>query len=235
VALGRALDRAQHEAAEPATLVMLPSRREDTPTPAGRENAARVPDPPPRDRTPAARVPGPPPGHRTAATRGPIPPPRAWRRGPATLAALALVAAAVAAGWLATHAGGDNGAERQRAADASVVRRLIDNYARALDSGDEKLLARTVSPDVVRTGTDGTKPDCVTDTGSPAALARWAAQLDEIKTYVLTGTAVRVDGTGARVTAQSAINGQKPATTRFEAQLEGGVWRLTRVEAPCRR
>jgi hypothetical protein len=139
---------------------------------------------------------------------------------------------AVAIGLLATHAGGNDG---QRTQDATVVARLVDNYARALDTGNADLLARTVSAGVVRTGTDGIHRTCVTDTGSKDALAVWAAQLGEIKSYRLTRTSVQVDSAQtAHVTAQSAINGETPATTDFQARLEAGnVWRLTRVKAPC--
>jgi hypothetical protein len=148
-------------------------------------------------------------------------------------AALSLVVAAIGAGWLAAHAGGDSGAERQREADRAVVERLVTHYAKALATHDEDLLSRTVSADVVRTGTDGHTSTCVTDTGSRDALTMWAAQLDEITSYQLTDTDVHVDGTRADVTARAAINGLKPAPTSFTARLEGRVWRLTKVKAPC--
>ena len=60
------------------------------------------------------------------------------------------------------------------------------NYADALSTGDLDQLARTVSPRVVREGSDG-EDDCVRDTGSRDALARWAAQIDDLQGYQLSG------------------------------------------------
>ena len=207
----RALERAERAVeAEPTTLVLPPTRRrDDTPTPVAVEQRTPVPREPARKEAPRRR------------------------RGPVVAAALALLAAAIGTGWLATHAGGDSGAERQRVADQQVVQRLISHYADALATRNEDLLARTVSAGVVRTGTDGHTSTCVVSTGSRAALTIWAAQLDEINSYTLTATKVRVDGTHAGATAQAAINGLKPVRTSFTARLEDGVWRLTAVHAPC--
>ena len=110
-----------------------------------------------------------------------------------------------------------------------MVARLLAHYADALDRGDFDLLARTVSARVVRRGSDGVQGDCVTDRGSPAALSRWQSQLDEIDRYELSDERLKLDGERAQVAARYAINGLKPAPISFEARLDDGVWRLTRV------
>ncbi len=69
----------------------------------------------------------------------------------------------------------------------------------------------------------------MTDRGSPAALSRWQSQLDEIDRYKLSDERLKLDGERAQVAARYAINGLKPAPISFEARLDDGVWRLTRV------
>ena len=172
--------------------------------------------------------------HRPRPARPPVDaappePPRRNRGALAAVALVALLAAAFAIGYVVTNSGGDDLAARQRAADTRVVTRLVRNYADALSTGDLDKLARTVSPEVVRKGSDG-EDHCARDTGSPEALARWAAQIDDLKGYQLQRIKVTLDGTTAQVTAQGTLAGP----IRFNAALEDGVWRITRVTAqPC--
>ena len=172
--------------------------------------------------------------HRPRPARPPVEaappePPRRNRGALAAVALVALLAAAFAIGYVVTNSGGDDLAARQRAADTRVVTRLVRNYANALSTDDLDKLARTVSPEVVREGSDG-EGNCARDTGSREALARWAAQIDDLKDYQLQRIKVTLDGTTAQVTAQGTLAGP----IRFNAALEDGVWRITRVTArPC--
>jgi len=234
----RALERAERTVAEPTTRVMMrpatPARSEPaTPTrdpdPAETRGRAR-PGGEPRPRAEPAGV----TRHRPLSARPPVEaappePPRRNRGALAAVALVALLAAAFAIGYVVTNSGGDDLAARQRAADTRVVTRLVRNYADAISTGDLDKLARTVSPEVVREGSDG-EDNCARDTGSREALARWAAQIDDLQGYQLQRIKVTLDGTTAQVTAQGTLAGP----TCFNAALEDGVWRITRVTAqPC--
>ena len=245
---GRALDRAQRASDEPTTLVMLPRRRE--PAPPGRDDgwASFADTPVERDPTPTptparhARTPEPaPPSTRLRprpakrARTDAAPPSR--RRGPSAVAAVAftvLLVAAALTGYL-VFAPEDDLARRQADADRVVVTRLVSHYATALKDADAELLARTVSPDVVRDGTDGNAPPrCVTDEGSRKAIARWSDLWQSVEDYRLTAVKVRVDGDTATIDAQSRARGVKPGPIRLSAELQDDVWRLTKVvSAPC--
>ena len=124
---------------------------------------------------------------------------------------------------------------RQADADRVVVTRLVGHYATALKDADAELLARTVSPDVVRDGTDGNAPPrCVTDEGSRKAIARWSDLWQSVEDYRLTGVKVRLNGDTATIDAQSRARGVEPSPIRLNARLEDNVWRLTKVvSAPC--
>ena len=232
----RALERAERTVAEPATRVMMRPAASEPATPARDAVPPRRPARRRRrgrGRSPQgrrARAPAP-PGRRPArrARSRPPEPPRRNRGALAAVALVALLAAAFAIGYVVTNSGGDDLAARQRAADTRVVTRLVRNYADALSTGDLDKLARTVSPDVVREGSDG-EDNCARDTGSRDALARWAAQIDDLQGYQLQRIKVTLDGTTAQVTAQGTLAGP----IRFNAALEDGVWRITRVTAqPC--
>ena len=230
----RALERAERTVAESTTRVMMRPA-----TPARSEPATPTRDPDPAER--GARRGGGRRGSRGARERGDAPPrparlpveaappepPRRHRGALAAVALVALLAAAFAIGYVVTNSGGDDLAARQRAADTRVVTRLVRNYADALSTGDLDKLARTVSPEVVRKGSDG-EDNCARDTGSREALARWAAQIDDLQGYQLQRIKVTLDGTTAQVTAQGTLAGP----IRFNAALEDGVWRITRVTAP---
>ncbi len=82
-----------------------------------------------------------------------------------------LLVAVAAAGYFVFKPGGDDLAKRQAAADRKVVTRLVEHFATALKGADADLLARTVSANVVRRGSDGNEPPkCVIDRGSKDAI-----------------------------------------------------------------
>ena len=231
----RALEGAERTVAESATRVMM---RPATPARSEPVTPTRVPDPAdtsgPAERAAGARSArrggAPPTPPRQAAGRGrpagaaPPQPRRARRRRPRRAARRR-----VAIGYVVTDSGGDDLAARQRAADTRVVTRLVRNYADALSTGDLDKLARTVSPEVVREWL-GRQGQVREGHGSREALARWAAQIDDLQGYQLQRIKSRLDGTTAQVTAQGTLAGP----IRFNAALEDGVWRITRVTAqPC--
>ena len=172
-----------------------PIARDPTPTP------ARRPRTPAAAASPSTRLR---PRGAAPARADAAPPPR--RRRPRALAALAfavLLVAAAVTGYLVVRPG-DDLAQRQAAADRVVVARLVSHYATALKDADAELLARTVSPDVVREGTDGNEqPQCVTSNGSREAIARWSDLWQSVEDYRLTGVKVRVNGRAATIDAQS--------------------------------
>ncbi|MDA0160585.1 protein kinase [Solirubrobacter ginsenosidimutans] len=223
---GRALEQADRAAVEPTTLVLLPRRREPT-TPSEHETAIWTDDD--GDATPGLTAPRREVGTRRAPT--PAPPPAKTRLGVLTLVALLLAAAAVLV-VTTQGGGGDDLATRQRAEDQKVITRLITHYGTALADGDLDLLARTVSPNVIRHGSDGVQGKCANDQGSKRALARWAAQFDELKGYKVAKPTIRIDGRSATVTAQSGVAESEPEPIRFTTHLDDGTWRITEVVAP---
>jgi serine/threonine-protein kinase len=235
----RALEQADQAAAEPTTLVLLPRRQEPT-TPSEHETAiwtddrvaargGRTPAPPPhRELTPAPRFRDrtPTPARPAVASKR--------RRPRAAFAVVALLVAAAAVLVVATQdGGGDDLATRQSAADQKVITRLITHYGTALAKGNLALLARTVSPDVVREASDGIQGKCAKDKGSKRALVRWAAQFDELKGYKVAKPVIKIDGKTATVTARSGVAESEPEPIRFTAHLDDDdVWRITEVVAP---
>ena len=208
-----------------AGLARAPVERDPTPTPARRPRTPKPAAPSTRLRPlPAKRV-------RADAT----PPPR--RQGPSAVAIVAFAVLLVAAAVIGYLVFGpkDDLAQRQADADRVVVTRLVSHYATALKDADAELLARTVSPDVVRDATDGNEqPRCVTDEGSRKAIARWSDLWQSVEDYRLTGVKVRLDGDTATIDAQSRARGVEPSPIRLNARLEDNVWRLTKVvSAPC--
>ena len=146
-----------------------------------------------------------------------------------------LLVAVAAAGYFVFKPGGDDLAKRQAAADRKVVTRLVEHFATALKGADADLLARTVSANVVRKGSDGNEPPkCVIDRGSKDAIVRWSDLWQSVADYRIGDVKVMIEGSDALMQGESRARGVPPGSIRMTAKLQDGVWRLTEVvSAPC--
>jgi hypothetical protein len=153
----------------------------------------------------------------------------------------ALVAAAViaiVAGLSGNHtarsSGGVSSVPSEAAAQLAAVATL-HQYESAFSNHDLAAIGGLLTPDVTRHGLR--VGGCSNTIGRPSVLMAYAEEFAAAKgKYQLTGlspAAVRLNGPTATVTSGYRISGSSSGTLSFSLVMQGGEWKISRVNATC--